>query len=272
MTMQLIRKPAFADSDGETKTLHYTVTGTISEDVARNFFLLSTDNYIATSWGTLYREKPVIHQFANDMFDVDVTYTRRNREVGQWNMDFDTSGGTVVITHSKESIKRYSSSTSELGSAAATAVPKYFNAIGVDRTGEPKGTEKIIPALKFNVQFNHGLGVVTPNYMKYLHNKTGLVNSAPFFQFAAGEVLFLGARGSDGSQADAALSYSFAASPNATGLTIGAVAGVDKKGWEYLWITFKDAASAGGKSTQPEFVYVERVYDTDNLAASLGFG
>ncbi len=270
--MELIEKPQFVDCDGVTKTFHYIVHGSRSEDVSRNFFLAGTSDVIAASWGTLYRQKPYLRQTAYDQFDVDVTYGLTNPNVGQWNLDFDTGGGTVHITFSKESIKRYSSSTSELGGAAATAIPKHNTALGVDKTGEAKGTEKVIPALKFNVQYNHALATVTPAYMKYLHNLTGLVNSTTFFQFAAGEVLFLGARGSDGTHAESSLTYSFAASPNSTGLTIGDIAGVDKKGWEYLWITFKDAVSANNKAAPPEFVYIERLYDTTPLAAMLGFG
>lgn len=272
MTIRLIEIPAFAESDGEIKTLNYTLVGTTSENTARSTFLAATPGVILTAIGTLYREPPSIRQTAYDSFAIQVTYTRRKAETGEWTWDFDTTGGTVHISHAKESIARYYSGGSETGAAAATNVPKHNQAIGVDRTGNVQGTDIVIPAMKINVSYRHPLGQVTIAFAKKMHNMTGKVNSTKFLNFAAGEVLFLGARGSDGTVAEGTVGYSFAMSQNVTGLTIGEVAGVAKKGWEYLWISYKEAVSAGNKSTQPEFVYVERVYDTADFAAELGFG
>lgn len=273
MAITLRQKPSFAEGDGDVKTLNYVLYGTNSENTARQAFLAGTSNVLLASIGTLHREQPTIRQTAYDTFDIQVQYTRYKGEVGEYTWDFDTTGGTVHVTHSKESIMRYGISvSSETGAAAATNIPKHNQAIGVDRSGDVAGTEIVIPAMKFNVHFRHPLGQITIAQAKFLHNLTGVVNSTPFFGWPAGEVLFLGARGSDGSAAEAEVSYSFAMSPNATGLTIGAVASVAKKGWEYLWITYKDAVSANGKASQPEFVYIERLYDTADLAGQLGFG
>lgn len=274
MAITLRQKPSFAEGDGDVKTLNYVLYGTTSENTARLSFLAGTSNVLLASIGTLYREQPTIRQTAYDQFDITVQYTRyKNAEVGSYTWDFDTTGGTVHVTHAKESIMRYGAGVAaETGAAAATNIPKHNQAIGVDRSGDVAGTEIVIPAMKFNVHFRHPLGQITIAQAKFLHNLTGKVNSTPFFGFPAGEVLFLGARGSDGAAAEAEASYSFAMSANATGLTIGAVTSVAKNGWEYLWITYKDAVSASGKASQPEFVYVERLYDTADLAGQLGFG
>jgi hypothetical protein len=139
-----------------------------------------------------------------------------------------------------------------------------------------KGVEIIIPAMKINVQYKHPQGVLTLAKAKFLNNMTGMVNSDSFLTFAPGEVLFLGARGSDGTQSEATVSYSFAMAPNAEGLTIGGIAGVAKKGWEVAWIRYHDTiTTADGKDQPtrvPKFVYVNRVYETIPMATALGFG
>jgi hypothetical protein len=277
MAITLRQKPAFVEGDGDVKTLNYVLYGTTSENNARLAFMSATATVLLSSIGTLYREQPHIRQTAYDQFDITVQYTRykglEGGQVGEYTWDFDTTGGTIHVTHSKESITRYGVGVApELGSAAATNIPKHNQAIGVNSNSEAEGTEVIIPAMKLNVHFRHPLGFLTIAQAKFLHNLTGKVNSTPFFGFPAGEVLFLGARGGDGSAAEVSISYSFAMSANATGLTIGGITSVAKKGWEYLWIKYTPAVSANDKATQPQYAYVERLYDTADLAGQLGFG
>jgi hypothetical protein len=139
-----------------------------------------------------------------------------------------------------------------------------------------QGAEIIIPALKISVHYSHPAAVITIARIKYLADITGMVNSDDFFGFAAGEVLFLGASGSEGTDAETEVTYQFAMSANADSLTIGDVTGIVKDGHELAWIKYKDAVDTeGGKDLpvkQPEFVYIERVYETVDLALALGFG
>ena len=55
----------------------------------------------------------------------------------------------------------------------------------------------------------------------------------------------------------------FAASPNRTGITIGDISGIDKKGHEYLWVRYEDAEDASAKMIvkRPAAVCVEKVYE-----------
>jgi hypothetical protein len=65
-------------------------------------------------------------------------------------------------------------------------------------------------------------------------------------------VLFLGASGSQRGTEDWEITFSFAASPNATGLTVGDITGIEpKKGWEYLWVRYADAEDAETLVKQP---------------------
>jgi hypothetical protein len=52
-------------------------------------------------------------------------------------------------------------------------------------------------------EFRHRQGIETIPFAKQLARLTGKFNSAPFLAFAAGEVLYLGSTGGDGSNAKA---------------------------------------------------------------------
>ncbi len=59
---------------------------------------------------------------------------------------------------------------------------------------------------------------------------TLLVNNASWKGFAAGECLFLGASGSKRGSDDWEITFRFAATPNKTGLTVGDIVDINKKG------------------------------------------
>jgi hypothetical protein len=86
---------------------------------------------------------------------------------------------------------------------------------------------------------------------------------------AAGECLFVGANfdreGGDGS---VAVTYQFSARPNETGISIGSLTGIAKKGWEYLWARYQPAELGTLKVRGQEAIqaYVEKVYETGTLS------
>jgi len=103
---------------------------------------------------------------------------------------------------------------------------------------------------------------VTPAYKATLFALTGRVNDGTFKGFAAGECLFLGATGSKRGSGDWEITYRFAASPNATNLTLGDITGINKKGFEYLWVRYEDVEDTTAKALvkRATAVYVEKVY------------
>ena len=69
------------------------------------------------------------------------------------------------------------------------------------------------------------------------------------------------------------ITFRFAASPNRTGLTIGDIKGIDKKGWEYMWVRYADSEDAAARAIvkTPVGVYVEQVYeDGDFMGLEIG--
>ncbi|MCK4625174.1 MAG: hypothetical protein KAV00_07685, partial [Phycisphaerae bacterium] len=58
-----------------------------------------------------------------------------------------------------------------------------------------------------------------------------------------------------------------------TGLTVGDIVNINKKGWEYMWVRYADAEDAAAKAIvkKPVAVYIEKVYE-DGDFSTLGIG
>lgn len=267
MTFQLIKVPNHIESSENPPSYrtNWKVVGSTSESLVRSYLLSATPAIVASVYGILYRQDLRIRQLAYNQFSAQVPYGQRQNESGQWTWDFDTTGGTVHITNAKEEVSRY----------PETTAPDQKGAIAVDGD-QVNGVSIVIPAMKINVQFSHPMGAITLSQAKFLNSITGCTNSDPFLTFAPGEVLFLGARGSDGTSTQSTVNYQFACSANIEGQTIGSIAGVAKKGWDVLWIRYEDAEADADSVTHPvrtpKFVYVDRVYEEIALSAALGFG
>lgn len=248
-----------------TYTAVYSAAGSNDSAYVKAYAMAATPAIVATLSGVLYRQDLTVDPAGFELWTVTAPYGQNDRSVGSYTLTFDTSGGTVHIIGSKETIGKY----------PASAAPDYKQLIGVNKE-DVEGTDIVIPALKISVHFKHPAAIITLARIKYLASITGMVNSAAFLTFAAGEVLFLGASGSEGSETETEVTYQLAMSSNITGMSIGDVASIAKKGHEALWIKYKDAVDTPDATAlpvkQPEFVYVERVYDTVNLALALGFG
>jgi hypothetical protein len=90
---------------------------------------------------------------------------------------------------------------------------------------------------------------------------------------AAGERLFLGASGSQRGTENWETTFRFAGSPNRTGIQIGSITGIAKKGWEYLWVRYADESDESARAfvKKPVGAYVERAYEEGDFSA-LGIG
>ena len=134
-----------------------------------------------------------------------------------------------------------------------------------------EGVDITVPVFQFSETHYFTNDQVTPSYKGTLFTLTGKVNSGAFKGFQAGEVLFLGAsgarRGTDPDD-DWEITFRFAASPNASGISVGDISGISKKGWEYLWVRYADQEDTGSHAIvkRPVAAYVERVYDEGSFA------
>jgi hypothetical protein len=228
----------------------------------------ATNALESTPFGILARSDIKVTHIAHDHYDVDVPYSKISNEPGEVSWDFDTTGATVHITNSKEEVGRF----------PPNDAPDQKGVIGVDGD-QIHGTDIVIPALKMNYTFRHPEGEMTEAHARFLASITGTTNSTAFRGFDAGEVLFLGARGSDGTIAEASVTYQFAMSQNVTAansLTFGDISNIVKKGHEVAWVKHMETTETGGSNDYavriPQFVYVNRVYDAIDMASALGFG
>ncbi len=266
MAFRFIPIPEHTESTATppTYTSKWKAVGDPSQTYVHIYANAATPPTVLTIYGTLHRQDIRVVQVAYNQFDVTVPYAKNPNANGSWTWDFDTTGGTVHITHAEE-VARY----------PAGVAPPLSGTIGLDKD-QVNGTDIIIPAMKFNVQYKHPSGELTLARSKFLSNITGTVNGDTFLTYAPGEVLFLGARGSDGSDSEVTANYQFAMSANLDNGTIGGIAGVNKKGHEHAWIQFADAvvneAGVNFPTRKPKHVYVNRPYEEIPMATALGFG
>ena len=171
---------------------------------------------------------------------------------------FNTSGGSQHITQSI--------STSQKKAPAGKTAPDFKGAINATEKGSVDGVDIITPVYRWSEMHVVPDAKVTATYKGYLFDLTGKTNNATFDSFAAGECLFEGASGSKRGDGAWEITYSFASSPNRTDITIGAITGINKKGWEYLWVLYSDVEDGGMLAKQPRAVYVEKVYEEGNFA------
>ena len=271
MGFSFVQRPNHLEVSGTSLVAHWRATGSTNNLYVERFAQVATPSIATTLNGVLHRQQTTLQQSGYNQFDVDVTYGQRKNEIGEWTFDYDTTGGTVHISNSKETVSRYPQNDPAQDGDA----PDMKGAIGVDGD-QVKGVPIVIPVMKVNVTYKHPQGVITMDRAMFLASITGTVSSTPIFGRPAGEVLFLGSRGSDGTTAPATATYQFAISPNVSGMTVGSIADIVKAGHDVAWISYKDDTDTTGTTKKavrvPQYVYIERVYDRIDLANALGFG
>ena len=250
-------------TEGETPSIDliYIVRGT-DDDLAAKAALLAASPVL---YDGLIRQNLHLQRTAEQIWEGSIRYGLRKRpETGESSFSFDTGGGTQHITQSLQTVNKYA--------PPAKTAPDFKGAIGV--TGDSvEGVDVTVPVYQFSETHYLATDLVTGAYKAALFALTGRVNVAPFRGFAAGEVLFLGASGAKRGEEDWEITFRFAASPNAVDLVVGEITGIDKKGWEYLWVRYQDAEDAAAKALvkKPMAAYVERVY-YDGDFSGLGIG
>lgn len=246
-------------------TYNFVAVGSNDDQFVKSFAKSATPLVVSTIEGTLYRQDVILESGGHEIFYVAIPYAKEKRETGSYTFSFSTIGGTTHIDCSRKTVGTYNAP------GFTPFVPLHGGAIGV--TGDDiLGCDIVIPQLKLTVSFRHPLGHLNLAQLRRIHDVTGHVNSTEFLTFEPGEVLFLGATGSEGTDAETTVQYEFAVSPNQTDLTIGETTGIEKKGHDYLWIDFAESTSGGFPVRKPRFIYVEEVYPRADLADVLGFG
>lgn len=246
-----------SESEDSTAELIYIVQGT-DDDVQVRSLVAATS---PTSYVGLNRDNFTIDTLGAGIWECKVHYVKFTVDS---QFSFDTGGGTQHITQSLANIQRQA--------APGFVAPNFFGAIGVSED-RVDGTDITVPVFNFTETHYLDDAAVDGAYKLALFSLTGRVNNAGFKGFAKGEVLFLGASGSKRGLDDWELTFRFAASPNASGLTVGSINGINKEGWHYLWVRFADDEDAVSKTLikRPIAAYVEQVYPYGDFSG-LGIG
>jgi hypothetical protein len=178
-------------------------------------------------------------------------HARYIRLVSNDEYTFETGGGTEKVTQSLGTT---------IYPGAFGSAPDFAGAIGVDGD-KVEGVDITSPAFEFSETHYFLPGGVDQAYKLICFNLTGKINNATFKGFASGECKFMGASRSQRGDEQWGITYRFACSPNATGLTVGGITGITKQGWEYLWVRYEDFedSSAFALVKRPTAVYVEVV-------------
>jgi len=250
-------------TEGESPSIDlvYIVRGT-DDDLTAKAALASAAPVL---YDGLVRQSLHIERTAEEVWEGSVRYGMKEPpETGDSTYQFDTGGGTQHITQSLETVGKYA--------PPGKVPPEFKGAIGVTHDNV-EGVDITVPVYNFSETHYVATALVTDAYKATLFFLTGKVNGAAFRGFAAGEVLFLGASGSKRGEDDWEITFRFAASPNVTDLAVGDMVGIDKKGWEYLWVRYADDEDAAAKVLvkKPIAAYVERVYEYGDFSG-LGIG
>lgn len=259
----------------EEKAKSRTITSGDSPSVELAYVIRGTDDDLAAK-AALEAEAPTVYDglprngvrvepVGPMLWDGEASYTLPSfdqPDVGESTFSFDTGGGAQHITQSLATVASYA--------PPSKTAPDFKGAIGVT-VDSVEGVDTIVPVYNFTETHVFEEAAVNDAFKSAIFVRTGKVNSDAFRGFAAGEVLFLGASGSQRDGGDWEITYRFAASPNATGLTVGDITGINKKGWEYLWVRYEDAEDGAALTIvkRPVAAYVERVY---GLQAFAGLG
>jgi hypothetical protein len=252
-----------AGGDNPSVVLNWIVLGTSDELAAKNAALaLSPVIYD----GLFYRDMTG-KETAPSVWEIQAKYgARKPPKELDYKFAFDTTGGKLKITQSRETIHRYAPP----GKQAAD----HKGAIGVTDHGV-EGCEIVVPKFSWSETWQLPIAEYGWAYSQKLKLITGKVNGWRFRGFPAGQVLFHGGKGSASTKDPTLIeiTYTFEQSDDVKAQTIGDITNVAKAGWQYLWVQYQETHDQSAKSfaRQPVGVYVEKVYDSANFTL-LGIG
>ncbi len=253
-------------ADSDEKDLIYLVAGAANQDEAEIFIDgIAPLSLTRPSGRTIVKQTMEFEMAEGGLVSVTVHYgPRKPSQVGEFTLNFDTTGGTAKITQSKRTINKYA--------PPGKTAPDFKGAIGVTADGV-EGVEVGVSVFKWTETHTLPLAACTMTYGLILAALSHHYNNAPFRVFPAGAVIFRGSTGGKKDEDTAEISFSFEAGVHATGLSCGAITGIEKKAWEYLWVRYEDVFDATAKATTkvPLAAYVEEICDPADFSR-LGIG
>lgn len=214
-------------------------------------------------------------QIVLGVYEFTLTYgvSQNNTSNNVSSMSFTVGGGTQHITTSYEH-------TNYRNETLLPFEMNYAGAIGVELNDDGtkarvRGVDVVAPVMEFAVQSHVENGLMTQAYITSIFNTAGKINLYDWMGYAAGTVLFKGARGSRKGLEKWEINFDFAFSPHATDLVIGDTYPINvaiKRGWDYLDVLYVPNGTANKKRLLvPGQATVHTVYPSIDFAG-LGIG
>lgn len=198
-----------------------------------------------------------------------VSGLQNQQPIDSFQISFDISGVQQRITQSRSTVNRYA--------RPGKTAKDFKGAINVASDGTVEGTDIVIPCLSFQMTYTFAESAVNEAYIDTLTQVVGTVNSDSFKGLAAGTLLLTKVNGNKRSKVNETtqavewvwdITFGFSASRNETSLTVGDITGIEKKGWEYLWVYYEEVEDSTNKVVRkiPVSAYVEQVYTESNYS------
>jgi hypothetical protein len=182
-----------------------------------------------------------------------------------YEISFDATGQTQHVLYSLATVDSAQRTIDTRG------IPDFKQLIGVSKSGV-EGCDKVVPGFSWTEVWTFPINTMTWSYIKRVRDLTGTVNNNTFRTFSAREVLFAGATGAHQGVDKYRITYTFRAEKNRDAFRLDAdFDPVDKKGWEYFWVSYEESDEDDAITQIPRCVYVERIYDVENFL-QLGIG
>jgi hypothetical protein len=266
------RSREFTISGNGSAVLRYDIDNTYDEDeVVEEILRLAPVEFMG------YVRQSAHATAENDAWSVDVTYGVGGSadmvgSVSVWRHEWHMRIGSQQAhrTHSLETTHKY---------VADGEPTDTHNAIGVSDEGKTlhiDGVDMDVSTFDWSETLYVPTSHFNASYVNNLFVQRGRVNSHAFrgpggIAFEPGEVLCLDISAEPHGLKLVAVHFDFSASPNVTDLKIGGITNIAKKGWEYLWVWWKNiiAASTKDLAPSPKQVNIERVREDGSF---LGFG
>jgi hypothetical protein len=253
---------------GSAHERRYLVTGTMNVSDARTAVLAEAE----ASFGTFKRDEVRVEELKGQVgaWLAEVSYVKPEAappEGGEQWFSFTSRVETVRITRSRDTVGTFA--------PAGETPANYKRLINVTPGGDVDGVDVHVPVFSFTVtKYMEPSVGADANYLRAITDTLTTVNAEPFavrtamdetgssLIFQPHEVLLIGATASRRGTQPWEFVFEFAGSPNLQDLDIDTIAGITKRGWDFLWIRYEQFADDEHKVMlrKPIAAYVESVY------------
>ncbi len=254
--------------DTPTVTEEWFVFGTTDRIVARQELIAQTPD---TSVEGLLRTSIRIVDFTDDCWSCEIVYgIKRMPKEGELRIMVDGEGG-------REKIYVPLAVVSAVG-IAGRVIPDTSGVIGYESDGTINGVEIEVSGATILMEFHVQRGVISDSYLAKIAKMSKKVNSKKFKGYDPGELRFKKYTFEDTIKLDeegtalSKLTLEFVVEENVTGIQIGNLPPIDKRGHDYLWVYSEEMSAdpmpgTGGGPTPPKmmikgpvFAFVNQVY------------